>query len=403
MSSRPILLRKNGIALIPLHITTGFVLSLYFTFLPLHIYELFGFIASSLCRSLVAATSISLSWLWGWFSDVSSSKKRLLTLSMTGQAVFTMVFVLSPLLKNTGFLHLLFLLAIYAIASLFTSLFYPVKNAVITLLTTQKERGKGVGSFFLFSSIGWGIGGYLIGYWLSVLSFALTVFLVSVFHLCSVLFFSLVFEEKEIKTKPPIKRGLFQSLKKMNPILQYITLSIILISVGRGIFLPIFQIKMWIFFDKQSLWVGIITGLSGVAGAVGSYLYGSLSDHIGKTAALTLGIIGNFALLLMAILSQPITIALVWIFPIWPLIAVSSVALAADYSEETRRGEAQGIIRSARSFSGLFSVVGGIIATLLRAEEQISRLNPFFLTLCIFPALALLPLWKSRTLTHASS
>lgn len=396
MSQSSILLDKNSIALIPLHITTGFVLSLFFTFIPLHIYDLYGFIASSLCRTLVAISAIALSWIWGWLSDVMGSKKTILAIAMGGQATFTMAFAIAGAFGSSGLFLLLILLLMYTVASLFTSMYYPVKNAIITLMRGKKERGRTVGVFFFFSSLGWGLGGYLTGYWLSFWSLSRTVLLIGSIHLLSLLFFLLLFQEKEIETRQPIRRGLIESLRTMDRVFLWITLSIILVSVGRGIFLPIFQIKMWIVFGKQSVWVGIITGLSGIAGAVGSFLYGRLSDRIGQTSALRLGILGNFALFLLGSLNFSFTVALVWIFPIWPLIAVSSVAVAANYSEKTRRGEAQGVIRSARSFSGLFSVIGGVVARFIGASQDINRLTPFFIVLCVFPALALLPLWHSR-------
>lgn len=397
MSDRPVFLTRNGVALIPLHITAGLILSLFFTFIPLHIYELFGFIASSLCRSLVSITSLALAWMWGWLSDVTTSKKKILGLSMGGQAFFTMCFVFSDFLQG-GIPLLAFFLLMYTLTSLFTSIYYPVKNAIITLMTREKGRGENVGVFFFFSSLGWGIGGYLNGYVLSLWTLGKTALLMGVLHLFALLFFLLIYREKEIEGEEPIKRGFLEGIQKMEPVLLWITLAIILISVGRGIFLPIFQIKMWIVFEKQSVWVGLITGLSGVAGAVGSFLYGKLSDHIGQASALTLGIIGNFVLFLLGVLNYQVTLAFVWIFPIWPLIAVSSVAIAANYSKATRRGEAQGVIRSARSFSGLFSFIGGVVAQFIGAAQDINRLTPFFLSLCIFPVLALLPLWKSKQL-----
>ncbi|NIQ06284.1 MAG: MFS transporter [Candidatus Korarchaeota archaeon] len=390
------LLTKSGIALIPLQLTAGLIFSLFFTFIPLQIFDLYGFIASSLCRSLVAVTAISLSWLWGWISDHVSSKKKLLGIALAGQAIFTMAFSLTSFFEKTGFIQLLFLLTMYTLASLFTSLYNPVKNSLITLLSGEEGRGTTIGLFFLFSSAGWGLGGFLMGYVLQFWPLSKIVIVVGLFHTCSLIVFLFLFQEKKVQTEEPITRGIIESFKAINPFLLQIAFTIILISVGRGIFLPIFQIKMWIVFDKQSLWIGIITALSGIGGAVGSLLYGHLSDRIGNLAALTLGILGNFALFLLGILNYPLTVALVWILPIWPLIAVSSVAFAADYSQDTRRGEAQGIIESARSFSGLFSVIGGVIATLIGAEGNINRLAPIFLFLCLFPLLAFLPLWKVR-------
>mgnify|MGYP006289228633 CR=1 FL=1 len=136
--------------------------------------------------------------------------------------------------------------------------------------------------------------------------------------------------------------------------------------------------------------------MSGLAGAIGSFAYGKLTDRIGDSFALKLGIFGNVALFLLGILNLPLTAALVWIFPVWPLIAVSSVSLAAGHSEETRRGEAQGIVESARSFSGFFSVIGGIVATLVGAEESVDNLNPFFFSLIALPLLALIPVSRSK-------
>jgi len=205
-----------------------------------------------------------------------------------------------------------------------------------------------------------------------------------------------LFQEEDVETEAPPRRGVIESLRNMKPVLFQVTLAILLISVGRGVFLPLFQVKMYEIYGRESFWIGVISALSGLAGAIGSFGYGKLTDRIGDSTALRLGMFGNLGLFLLGILNHPITAALVWIFPIWPLISVSSVSLAAGHSEDTRRGEAQGVIESARSFSGLFSVIGGIAAFLLGAEQDINRLAPFFLSLILFPILAYVPAKRSE-------
>lgn len=107
MSETSLLLQRNGIALIPLQVTSGFIMSLFYTFIPLRIFDFFGFIASAFCRTLVAFSTITLSWIWGWFSDVAGSKKTILGISIGGQAFFTMAFTFSEFF-NEGSWSLLF-------------------------------------------------------------------------------------------------------------------------------------------------------------------------------------------------------------------------------------------------------------------------------------------------------
>ena len=393
---RSILLTRSGIAIVPMQITSGFVLSLFFTFIPLYVYDLYGFVASSLCRTLVAITAIILSWLWGWVSDRFSSKKNLLAISMLGQSGFILLFALSQFFSEGEFIHLVFLLFTYTLTSLFTAIFNPVRNAAITLMTEEEERAESIGLFFLFSSAGWGIGGFLLGYWWDIWSLSVTVSVTALLHIFSLFFFFVLFQDRDVRTEQPVRRGLLKGFREMNPVLMYVALVVLLVSVGRGIFLPIFQIKMYIIYGKESFWIGVISGLSGVGSAIGAYGYGKLTKRVGDSAAIKLGIFGNFALILLGTLNDPLTAALVWIFPVWPLIGVSSVSLAASHSEDTERGEAQGVIESARSFSGLFSVIGGIAALLIGAGEDVNMLTPIFLSMLIFPIIAYLPLRKSQ-------
>jgi MFS family permease len=393
---RSILLTRSGIALVPMQITSGFVLSLFFTFIPLYVYDIYGFVASSLCRTLVALTAIILSWLWGWVSDRFASKKNLLAISMLGQAGFTVLFAVSQLFTEGDVFHLVFLLLTYTLASLFTAIFNPVRNAAITLMAKEEDRAENIGLFFLFSSAGWGLGGFFLGYWWDIWSLSLTVSVTALLHIFSLFFFFALFQERDIKTEQSIRRSLFKGIRDMNPVLMYIVLVVLLVSVGRGIFLPIFQIKMYIIFGKESLWIGIISGLSGMGSAIGAYGYGKLTKRLGDSAAIKLGIFGNLALFLLGTLNHPLTVALIWIFPVWPLIGVASVSLAAAHSKDTERGEAQGVIESARSFSGLFSVIGGIAALLIGAGEDVNMLTPIFLSMLIFPIIAFLPLRKSQ-------
>lgn len=397
MTEKSILRSRSGFALVPMQITGGFVLSLYFTFIPLYVYDLYGFVASSLCRTLVAVTAISLSWIWGWISDVFASRKKLLAISMLGQAAFTILFPLTELVLGSGIFHLGILLLAYMLASLFSSLYNPVRNATITLMEQKEERrASNIGAFFLFSSAGWGLGGLVIGYLWDTWPLHLTFTFTAGIHIIAMAVFLALFQEEDVETEAPPRRGVLESLRNMKPVLYQLTLAILLISVGRGVFLPLFQVKMYEIYGKQSFWIGIISALSGLAGAIGSFGYGKLTDRIGDSVALRLGMVGNLALFLLGILNHPITAAMVWIFPIWPLISVSSVSLAAGHSEETRRGEAQGVVESARSFSGLFSVIGGIAAFLLGAEQDINRLAPFFFSLILFPILAYFPAAKSE-------
>ncbi|MFO7837453.1 MAG: MFS transporter [Candidatus Thorarchaeota archaeon] len=397
MTEKSILRSRSGFALIPMQITGGFILSLYFTFIPLYVYDLYGFVASSLCRTIVAITAISLSWVWGYISDIFASRKKLLALSMLGQAAFTITFPLTELASGSGILHLGMLLFAYMLASLFTSLYNPVRNAAITLMEQKEEqRASNIGAFFLFSSAGWGLGGLLIGYIWDIWPLYLTFTFTAAIHIIAMAIFLILFQEEDIETEASPSRGVLEGLRNMKPVLFQVTMAILLISVGRGVFLPLFQVKMYEIYGKESFWIGIISALSGLAGAIGSFGYGKLTDRIGDSFALRLGIFGNLGLFLLGILNHPISAAMVWIFPIWPLISVSSVSLAAGHSEDTRRGEAQGVVESARSFSGLFSVLGGIAAFLLGAEENIDRLTPFFLSLILFPILAYLPAARSE-------
>jgi len=396
MVEKSLVFTRSGAAIIPMQLTSGLVNSLYFTFIPLYVYDLYGFIASSLCRTLVAVTAILLSWVWGWVSDVFSSKKKLLVISILGQAIFTVLFALTQFVGEPGLLNLIFILFMYTLAALFTSMYNPVRNAVITLMSKEEGRASNIGSFFLFSSAGWGIGALIIGYlWEIVPLYWIFIFTGGI-HLLSMVIFQVIFQESDVTTEEPARRGIIEGLRNMKPLLLYITLAILLVSVGRGVFLPIFQIKMYIIFGRESFWIGVISALSGLAGAIGAFAYGKLTDRIGDSFALKLGIFGNVALFLLGILNHPLTAALVWIFPVWPLIAVSSVSLAAGHSEKTRRGEAQGVVESARSFSGFFSVIGGIVATLVGAEDNMDNLNPFFFSLITLPLLALIPVSRSK-------
>ena len=402
-SKRSILFTRSGIALVPMQITSGFVLSLFFTFIPLYVYDLYGFVASSLCRTLVALTAIILSWLWGWVSDRFSSKKNLLTISMIGQSGFILLFILSQIFTEGELIHLVFLLFTYTLTSLFTAIFNPVRNAAITLMAKEEDRAESIGLFFLFSSAGWGIGGFLIGYWWDIWSLSLTVSVIALLHIFSLFFFFALFKDSDVRTEQPVRRGLLKGFRDMDPVLMYVALVVLLVSVGRGIFLPIFQIKMYIVYGKESLWIGIISGLSGFGSAIGAYGYGKLTKRVGDSTAIRLGIIGNSALFLLGTLNHPLTIAIVWIFPVWPLIGVSSVSLAAAYSKDTERGEAQGVVESARSFSGLFSVIGGIAALLIGASDDINMLTPIFLSMLIFPIIAYLPLRRSQQIAAEQS
>ncbi len=396
MEEKSLVFTRSGAAIIPMQLTSGLVNSLYFTFIPLYVYDLYGFIASSLCRTLVAVTAILLSWVWGWVSDVFSSKKKLLVISILGQAIFTVLFALTQFVGEPGLLNLIFILFMYTLAALFTSMYNPVRNAVITLMSKEEGRASNIGSFFLFSSAGWGIGALIIGYFWEIVPLYWIFIFTGGIHLLSMVVFQVIFQESDVTTEEPARRGIIEGLRNMKPLLLYITLAILLVSVGRGVFLPIFQIKMYIIYGRESFWIGVISALSGLAGAIGAFAYGKLTDRIGDSFALKLGIFGNVALFLLGILNHPLTAALVWIFPVWPLIAVSSVSLAAGHSEETRRGEAQGIVESARSFSGFFSVIGGIVATSVGAEENMDNLNPFFFSLISLPLLALIPVSRSK-------
>ena len=251
MEEKSLVFTRSGAAIIPMQLTSGFINTLYFTFIPLYVYDLYGFIASSLCRTLVAVTAILLSWVWGWVSDVFSSKKKLLIISIFGQAMFTVLFALTQVVGEPGPLNLVFILFMYTLAALFTSMYNPVRNSVITLMSKEEGRASNIGSFFLFSSAGWGIGALIIGYLWEIIPLYWIFMFTGGIHLLSMVIFHAVFQESDVATEEPARRGIIEGLRNMKPLLLYITLAILLVSVGRGIFLPIFQIKMYIILDGR--------------------------------------------------------------------------------------------------------------------------------------------------------
>jgi len=372
--------------------------TIFWTIFRVFIYAIGGsFVEVALVSALQNLFSIFLSPFWGALSDEIGKRKPFIVFGSASIAIFTPFFVLA---KNVSEY-----LIIFAFASIFNSMVYPNINAYITEIVESEYRGKTLGYFFGFNAIGWTLGGLLSGVIAETLGVNYVFIFAGIIGITGSIFTHIFIEEKELniaEKKAAIKKAWKRVIRTIhierNPDLNILLIVIMLFGAGSGIFFTIFQVKFFESVGRSYVVYGIVSALSGIGSIIAPPAYGYLTDKISKKIVFQATLLSYAAyFVVLGIIWDPVILAILWFLPLWPGVRISSIAIAADISEEGTIGEYQGFVDSSSAVSRTIGAIfGGIIADLFNARTNLYIIDYILVAASIGPLLGAIILNKLK-------
>ena len=260
-----------------LYITEGIQISLGWVLTPIYLLQ------QQYSPEIVTLSSgiIMIPWvikfIFGYYVDRFShhGRKKIITLGGIFSAASIMIAaIINPSISLFGFIGFMFL-GHCSISFLDISL-----DAWAIDITTKKERGKLSGSMTIGLYVGMIIGTAVLGSIAESMNFisaflfgGLIIFLISLIPL-------IIKEEKRKKQPEKIINNVLQEIKKKKIILYLIFLSIV--SLNSGIISLIAPLFMDIKLQLDVAMIGYISAVFSLTRAIGSFVFGALSDKIGR-------------------------------------------------------------------------------------------------------------------------
>lgn len=328
-------------------------------------WSIFRVYVYSIARSLSAvaaliavdgATRALLSPLWGRLGDVVD-RRLLLCLGSICLAVVTL-----PLCVIT---NVTYVLLTYVLIASMTALVMPLANALLADVSSRRRRGLHTGLFYGISQSSWIISGVIPGALAETLGMWSAFVFVSVLCCAGGLMMLLV-EERQRVTH--VRRG---TKLPLDPRVKLIALMAGIRGLAGGVIATVVQVKIFETLNRSYLLFGVVSSLSGAASVMSPPLYGALADRFGRTRVLIGTLLGYSAFFaLLSATWDPVVCSLLWIFPLWPGVRVSSVALIADVESQEKQAYAQGVLVGTMA---LMRSVGAVVVCVVSDVLGLSR------------------------------
>lgn len=283
---------------------------LFYTFLTIYLGDVLGLsvTATTLLASLsMIANSVSQTFVWGKISDKYQARTSLIVIGETIAAVgYILIYFLHVHLLGTHGTATAAYSIIFGLSLL--EFFWSMSNlgwsALMSDLTTIKERGKFVGAVSSVGGIGrivgitvagvlYGLGGEAAGFKNGTLFFfAAGIMLVSAI----LIWIGTRHPEQALKERPTGRVGIKKSVSSWSNFdfkaFYWFLACIFIVGIGANSILQIFPryLKMPSAIGATDLEVSMIRDSASVATIVFSLLAGPLADRVGKKSALGLGL-----------------------------------------------------------------------------------------------------------------
>lgn len=386
-----ILATRNGLALVVLQTGLGLSGSLFFPFIAPLLYDLHAsYTLITFRRTFVAVASLFVSWIWGSLSDVFHSYKRLIAFGFGGAISVCVPFLLFPSLVANAF----FLVLALVFFSLFRTMVYPVRNAIITLMSKETSSGKNISYIYVFFYVGWGGGSLLFGYLIENGMLIMAFFLTAVLSTLFLTVFFVGFQDKHIKAEGTLEgtqKNIVSLLRNIKKPLLILAIGVLILGISRKVFFTFFKIKLYVVYERNYSLLGFVTTLSGIGGAIATIFYGKMVDDYGSFKVFAGGAFMYMSFyFLLAFSSNPLLITIPWILPVASLISIPAVDLTGKLSVEQERGSAQGVVSGTRRIAGIGTVFAGMIADTLDGTQNIEHLSLIFLGITPFPLISVM-------------
>jgi len=349
-------------------------IALSWLFLGLYIYDISEDIFTvTLFNFLPQITWIIASLIWGYFGDKFQLRKIPLIIASIGYGIFLIPFWTT---QDT-----LFLLASYVLANFFGGAHIVSINAYITLI--RKKKAESVGLNVGANAVGWTIGTFSSGYFLSLGMSPRYLFLAAaIFFILSGIVAMFL---KEVKVSVISRSmGIYEYLKLLkNRYIFATVVSAFLQYTGLYIVLSIFVVYFVEGIGGSEVLYGISSAGASILGGIIAYIFGKLADkpEFGRAKIIMFSHIGYLLFITALIFTQdPIIVAILWMLPLFAGIIVGAPALISDHTPEINRSKGMALFDAFQNLgiaTGYFlsSVTAWFITTTSIVEIMRTFLN----------------------------
>ena len=361
------------------YLTLGIILynvsqSAVWNFIRLQIFDLQGsFTEIMLISSIPSFFGFIFSKFWGDLSDILGSRKIPILAGTVSSTLLIPFFLVYKSVFD--------LLLIYTVMSFVGVIANPALNAAISETASYENRGKQIGIYMAFLSLGWTagtiVGGYIVEAWgygpMYVFSFFTG--LLSVFPL---LFYKdriVVKEKKAFDFREIVKSSL--DFNVGNPRAKFLIAAVFVHVFATSLFYNIYTLIFYQIVNENAFFYGLINGAAGLGSIIVPKFYGDAVDKIGRKKMYILtSLIYVPYFLTLANIRDVILVTILWFVPIWPGVQISVTAIATDIAEVDKVARAQGVVQAVSSIARILGpLLGGIAADFLGARVSMDNLT----------------------------
>jgi len=303
-----------------------------------------------LTYALVGLTSI----VWGYLSDVYGRDKPI----YAGILGFIPLLLLSSITDP---------IEIIIVSTIFFTFYIMAQPAILALTSQCTSIGRGFAYYTIASSLGWGVGGVVMGLIHDTLGFGVRgVFIVSaVSWIISFSLFTISIRGLKV---PSGNAKLKLTIPKNIRLLFIVQL---LAFAGINWFFPLAALKVHEMLGGDKLLYGIIWGfLPTITSLIVSPFVGKLADLHGGVKMYFIALASYTFLLPLLAYTQGLLFIILWLVPLWPFYHIGVNSAASQLSNIHERGEALGAITTATNVSIILAFLGGIFADILGRETS---------------------------------
>ncbi|MGY5852787.1 MAG: MFS transporter [Candidatus Thorarchaeota archaeon] len=318
---------------------------------------------------------------WGWFSDGMRSRKPFMVVGFVGYAI---TFLLVSFVGNfTEYLMISMFGAFFSAAAL------PVGQAYLT--TDTEKKGEQLGIFLAVQSGGWLFGAFSSGFFYdSIGMFNLyriaAIVCIGATGVCALL----------VKDRPPgvnnkKSAGFGEVLRR--PGMARLTTAAGLSSLGMNAIAFMMAIMIVDELHGAPFLVGVANSVATFIAVIATGYIGRVIDRRGPVRILILAYISYVVFAIgFGLVRDPITAAIMWALPIYPLSSTAAYTFASLISGDDERGRAMGLVSGAQNAGAAIGpIIGGLAAEyIFLAVQPLSWINMAFNLIALAIAITLI-------------
>ncbi len=364
---------------VDVNLTLGIILynlsqSAVWNFLRLQIYDLQGsFTEIMLITSIPSLFGFLFSKFWGDLSDHIGSRKIPMLLGTTLSTLTIPFLMISS--------DITYLLAVYTIMSFASVISNPALNAAISETAPYEYRGKQIGTYMAFLSLGWTTGTILGGYIVELYGYHEMYLFSFAMGILGVIPLSMFKDTLINSSRRKLNfREIFRSSLEFevgSSKVKFLVAAVFVHVFATSLFYNVYTLVFYEIVNKNAFFYGLVNGVAGISSIFAPRYYGSFIDKVGrKRTYIIASLIYVPYFLALSNIRDVLTVIVLWFIPIWPGVQISITALATDIAERDKVARSQGVVQAVSSIARILGpLLGGIAGDFVGARANINNLT----------------------------